>query len=84
MPLVLLGVAQTRGAHHGDEVVELGAAFKKIGDFEERFPAGVPSLKEATHLRVEGDWTFGREVVVVGDGRLGDEGGTVADGSRIG
>lgn len=65
-------------------VVELGAAFKKIGDFEERFPAGVPSLKEATHLRVEGDWTFGREVVVVGDGRLGDEGGTVADGSRIG
>ena len=65
-------------------VVELGAAFKKIGDFEERFPAGVPSLKQATHLRVEGDWTFGREVVVVGDGRLGDEGGTVADGSRIG
>ena len=65
-------------------VVELGSAFKKIGDFEERFPAGVPSLKEAKRLRVDGDWTFGADVVVVGEGRLGDEGGTVADGSRIG
>ena len=65
-------------------VVELGSAFKKIGDLEERFPAGVPSLKEAKRLRVDGDWTFGADVVVVGEGRLGDEGGTVADGSRIG
>ncbi len=65
-------------------VVELGSAFKKIGDFEERFPAGVPSLKEAKRLRVDGDWTFGADVVVVGEGRLGDEGGMVADGSRIG
>ncbi len=65
-------------------VVELGSAFKKIGDFEERFPAGVPSLKEAKRLRVDGDWTFGADVVVGGEGRLGDEGGTVADGSRIG
>lgn len=64
-------------------VVELGSAYKKIGDFEERFPAGVPSLKEAASLRVDGDWTFGRDVVVVGEVRLGDEGGTLPDGSRL-
>ena len=60
--------------------------YKTIGAFEQRFPAGAPSLKQARSLDVAGDWTFGREVTVVGEGRLLDEGGprTIADGTVIG
>lgn len=62
--------------------------YKLIADFEERFAAGAPSLREATSLTVEGDWTFGADVVVHGDCTLPatDEPasipeGTVLDGS---
>ncbi|MDN6428576.1 MAG: UTP--glucose-1-phosphate uridylyltransferase [Actinomyces sp.] len=49
-------------------VVRLDPEFYKlIDDFEARFPQGAPSLVEATSLRVEGDHTFGRGVVVRGD-----------------
>ena len=48
--------------------------YKRVRDFDQRFPEGVPSLKEASSLRVEGDWTFGAGVVVVGDVRIGPEG----------
>ena len=44
-----------------------GDFFKLVSDFDKRFPEGAPSLKEATSLRVGGDWTFGPEVKVVGD-----------------
>lgn len=44
--------------------------YKLIDDFEARFPAGPPSLEEADSLRVEGDFTFGRGVVVRGDVEL--------------
>src|SRR5512139_1978578 len=37
------------------------------GDFYKRFPEGAPSLQEDTALRVDGDWTFGQRVKVVGD-----------------
>jgi UTP--glucose-1-phosphate uridylyltransferase len=48
--------------------VELDADhYKLVGDFDKRFPEGAPSLREATRLTVEGDWTFGRGVRVVGD-----------------
>jgi UTP--glucose-1-phosphate uridylyltransferase len=40
--------------------------FKLMGDFEPRFPGGPPSLLEAERLTVEGDVTFGRDVVVRG------------------
>jgi UTP--glucose-1-phosphate uridylyltransferase len=40
--------------------------FKLMGDFEPRFPAGPPSLIEAKRLTVEGDVTFGANVVVRG------------------
>jgi len=51
--------------------VELdGNHYKKVGQFDKRFPDGAPSLKEATRLIVEGDWTFGRGVRVVGDVEL--------------
>lgn len=58
--------------------------YKLIGDFEARFPQGVPSLKEAVSLDVQGDWTFGEDVSVIGDAVLGAEGGTVPDGARVG
>ena len=44
--------------------------YKLVGDFDQRFPEGAPSLKDATALRVDGDWTFGHGVRVVGDVEL--------------
>ena len=41
--------------------------FRLMPDFERRFPAGPPSLRRSTRLRVEGDVTFGANVVVEGD-----------------
>jgi UTP--glucose-1-phosphate uridylyltransferase len=40
--------------------------YKLMGDFEPRFPAGPPSLVDCERLTVEGDVTFGRDVVVRG------------------
>jgi UTP--glucose-1-phosphate uridylyltransferase len=40
--------------------------YKLIAQFEERFPAGAPSLVQCERLVVEGDVTFGRDVVVRG------------------
>jgi UTP--glucose-1-phosphate uridylyltransferase len=53
----------------GDEVpyVELDDSFyKRVTDFDKRFPEGAPSMKEAKSLVVDGDWTFGQGVRVVG------------------
>jgi UTP--glucose-1-phosphate uridylyltransferase len=48
-------------------LVELDADhFKLLRDFEARFAAGPPSLAECERLTVEGDVSFGREVVVRG------------------
>lgn len=48
--------------------VELDPAYYRlVPEFERRFPEGAPSLQEATSLKVSGDWTFGRQVKVVGD-----------------
>jgi UTP--glucose-1-phosphate uridylyltransferase len=44
--------------------------YRLMPDFEKRFPAGAPSLRRCTRLRVEGDVTFGAEVVVEGDVRV--------------
>jgi UTP--glucose-1-phosphate uridylyltransferase len=41
--------------------------YKLVGDFDKRFPEGAPSLVKASSLGVEGDWTFGAGVSVVGD-----------------
>lgn len=61
------------------------AHYKTIGNFTDRFPAGAPSLKQASSLTVKGDWTFESGVVVKGAGSLADEGkpGTVASGTVI-
>jgi UTP--glucose-1-phosphate uridylyltransferase len=55
----------------GPIVVELDSGFfKKIDQFEERFPFGPPSLLECTLLQVDGDVSFGRDVVCRGEVRI--------------
>lgn len=44
-----------------------GSFYKLVGDFDKRFPEGAPSLREADSFTVEGDWTFGPGVRIVGD-----------------
>jgi len=60
--------------------------FKTMDGFEARFPFGAPSLAAATSLTVNGDWTFGSDVVVTGSVRLADAGSPrlVPDGSHLG
>jgi UTP--glucose-1-phosphate uridylyltransferase len=41
--------------------------YKLVADFDARFPSGAPSLVACDALRVVGDVTFGRDVVVKGD-----------------
>ena len=41
--------------------------YKLVPDFERRFPDGAPSLRRASALTVQGDWTFGSKVTVVGE-----------------
>jgi UTP--glucose-1-phosphate uridylyltransferase len=66
-------------------VIELAKdVYGMIGDFDERFAHGAPSLARAKRLEVEGRWTFGRGVSVVGTAVLGPEGGTVEDGTVLG
>ncbi|WP_205126447.1 UTP--glucose-1-phosphate uridylyltransferase [Nocardioides nitrophenolicus] len=55
--------------------VELDADhYKVVGEFDKRFPEGAPSLAKATALKVEGDWTFGHGVQVVGKVELDAKG----------
>ncbi len=54
--------------------VELDSKFYKLlDDFEERFPEGAPSLREAERLVVHGDVTFARGVLVRGAVELNAE-----------
>ncbi|MDQ6934753.1 MAG: UTP--glucose-1-phosphate uridylyltransferase [Actinomycetota bacterium] len=64
--------------------VDLGPAYKRVDDFEQRFPHGAPSLKDATSFVVEGDWTFGGDVRVVGEVTLEDDRGLVPSGTTLG
>nr|WP_034528274.1 UTP--glucose-1-phosphate uridylyltransferase [Bifidobacterium stellenboschense] len=48
--------------------------YKNIHDFDERFPYNVPSLAAANSVTIEGDWTFGRDVVLFADAKLEDTG----------
>jgi UTP--glucose-1-phosphate uridylyltransferase len=41
--------------------------YKLVRDFDKRFPEGAPSMKKASSLKVEGDWTFGHGVQVIGE-----------------
>jgi UTP--glucose-1-phosphate uridylyltransferase len=48
--------------------------YKIVAEFEKRFPEGIPSLRKATSLKVDGDWTFGRGIQVIGEVELRDAG----------
>jgi UTP--glucose-1-phosphate uridylyltransferase len=61
-----------------------GRYYKVVHEFDKRFPEGVPSLRRAQRLEVEGDWTFGKDVTVVGDAKLQGEGGRVESGETLG
>lgn len=64
--------------------ITLSKHYKTIQGFERRIPEA-PSLRAAQSLSVEGDWTFGRGVVVRGCVRLPDDGAParVDDGSVL-
>jgi UTP--glucose-1-phosphate uridylyltransferase len=40
--------------------------YKLVSEFDKRFPEGIPSLRKASSLRIDGDWTFGKGVQVIG------------------
>ncbi len=44
--------------------------YKLIDEFDKRFPEGAPSMQKARSLKIEGDWTFGPGVKIVGDVEL--------------
>ena len=44
--------------------------YKLLPGFEQRFPAGLPSLRRCRRFEVEGDVTFGAGVVAVGEVRM--------------
>ena len=44
--------------------------FKLVRDFEARFPAGAPSLRQCESLEVDGDVTFGARVTIDGAVRI--------------
>ena len=64
-------------------LVDLDArVYKRLGDFEARFPGGPPSLLRCHRLAVTGDVTFGQGVVCSGDVRV--EGPrTIGDGAVL-
>lgn len=69
---------------HDEPFVDLSSQFRFIDDFDRRFPHGVPSLREASSFVVEGDVTFGRDVVCVGDVTVrADTPRAVPDGARL-
>lgn len=68
-------------------LVELDSShYKLIRDFDARFPAGPPSLRECDRLAVRGDVLFGRDVTVRGSVELvqeGDEQRKIEDGAVL-
>jgi UTP--glucose-1-phosphate uridylyltransferase len=64
--------------------IELDGHYKVVADFDKRFPAGVPSLKEAEALVVHGDWTFGEKVKVKGRAELEGGHGRIEPGTVLG
>jgi UTP--glucose-1-phosphate uridylyltransferase len=65
----LTGDGEMRPSFDGQEpVITLDEDYYKLlPDFERRFPAGPPSLRRCRRFEVEGDVTFGADVVAVGD-----------------
>jgi UTP--glucose-1-phosphate uridylyltransferase len=70
-------------ARDAPPLVELDDHYKLLRDFDARFPAGPPSLREAERLEVEGDVSFGAGVVVRGSAKVTGP-REVADGEELG
>lgn len=74
-------------AEHELPVVDLDARFyKRLQDFEERFPKGAPLLRACRNLKILGDIRFGGGVVLEGRVNLAHEGSLPAqipDGARL-
>jgi UTP--glucose-1-phosphate uridylyltransferase len=68
---------------HDEPFIDLARPYAQITGFEERFPRGVPSIRDCTSLRVEGDVTFGADVVCSGDVRVTGAVRTIADGAHL-
>ena len=74
-------VAQT---DRPDPRIDLDDHYTLIADFDARFPAGAPSLRDCTGLTVRGDVTFGAGVRCVGDVTVSaDSPATVPDGTTL-
>jgi UTP--glucose-1-phosphate uridylyltransferase len=59
------------GAGSQMTLIQLDARYyKRIDDFEARFPAGAPSLRTCTQLTVQGDVCFGAGVVCQGTAQI--------------
>jgi UTP--glucose-1-phosphate uridylyltransferase len=68
---------------HDEPFVDLAKPYAHIGPFESRFPKGVPSIRGCSSLRVEGDTTFGGDVVCTGDVRVGAGVHSIPDGAHL-
>lgn len=79
------GEVQLVASRTAAPLVELDGHYKLIVDFDQRFPHGPPSLVACDQLTVRGDWTFGRDISVVGDVALtaDDAPGHVPDGATL-
>ena len=61
-------VVKDSAREHGTIFVQLDPRYyKKISDFEARFPKGAPSLIDCTRFTIEGDFCFGADVMAHGD-----------------
>jgi UTP--glucose-1-phosphate uridylyltransferase len=63
--------------------VDLDGVYKLVVDFDKRFKSGAPSLREAESFVVEGDWTFGENVKVIGSVTLEGDLGRVESGTVL-
>jgi UTP--glucose-1-phosphate uridylyltransferase len=68
---------------HPEPFVDLSAPYRFVDGFDARFPAGVPSIRRCSSLRVEGDTTFGAGVECVGDVVVGPDVESVPDGAVL-
>jgi UTP--glucose-1-phosphate uridylyltransferase len=63
--------------------VDLDGVYKLVGDFDKRFKEGAPSLRQAESFVVDGDWSFGDNVKVVGKVTLDGERGRIESGTVL-
>jgi UTP--glucose-1-phosphate uridylyltransferase len=63
--------------------VDLDGTYKLVADFDKRFKSGAPSLRAAESFVVDGDWTFGENVTVIGSVKVAGEHGRIESGTVL-